>query len=1109
MSEIEITVPTANPTVEIVAGGATTLADIIGSSELGRSLLSAASVAAAIALLGGSVATLDEYLTGGAGTPGGADTQVQFNDAGAFGGSSGLTFNKTTGKLVVGTDASEMGDYFYSSVSAKVSSVTKGSVTSNYEGRVALRGEAIHTGNGAGANGTSTGVLGVSIVSDAATANAYWSVAGVFHAMNRAPSPYNVNYVTGLYGYADHIGTGTASIVEGLNFSAQSYSYGFGAPGNIGEARVAVLGSYFEGNVGTFYSIYAARPYIVTGKTITTAYGLYVGNHTVPGTGGTVTNGWNIYSAGSTSRNYFEGKVGIGITAPTEALDVTGNVNVLGRQINTYSGAFDAINITSTHNPASAAFRSGIKASVTTHTDRNGYNATTNGVAGIVYVPNTLTSTWWSVKAGEFDVYSDANQSVTALTAMSGVLEHTGTGNVSSARAMLFDIYTYKAGASLGSIGSMSGIEITLGHDAAGSGTNMTGLDISHYNAGTVTNAYGVKINNFSSGGTITNGWNIYSDGATSRNYFAGKVGIGVTAPSVALDVLGKVQFGPALFDQYSEFADNRLSVRLDSATPTGNFSDSVAARFQAFAPDATGGFNYHTTAGVQSYVFNPTTRQVGGNPTIYAADLQAINRSTFPAYDVEGVFGYAIHAGTGTLEYLNGLQFGVYAIDWFGESITIGNVTNASGVQIVPWFETNVTTFKAVVAYRPEVGTGKAITNAYGVWIGDHTVPVGSGTITNGWNIYSEGSTSRNYFAGKVGIGVAAPTVALDVLGDTLQTGNVSQVLTATSPSAAYGHNIAYTITQNAATGQYRAAFRAVTVVNGSGAGVYPIGGIFVASYAGSAAAGDVEGLYGEAFVSSGSATNVAALDFSSYIEGGTATNIYGIRLNAGSMYGGSATNAYGVRLIKSYIGSGLTITNNYGFYVDDCSTSTGPGTITNGWNIYSGGATSRNYFAGKVGIGIAAPVAAPLEIVGNAAGVIHMTASQNVAYWKALTIYNSGMGSGNGAQIVIGQAASVNNAFEFAFFYTSSGSSSNYGAFGLYNTPDTFKIFDNRVEINKTLTLASAMLQMAAATTARASLNMPAGVAPTSPTNGDMWFDGTDIKMRVGGVTKTFTLV
>ena len=42
--------------------------------------------------------------SGGSGTPGGSDTQLQFNDGGAFGGDSGLVFNKTTNKLTTGGD---------------------------------------------------------------------------------------------------------------------------------------------------------------------------------------------------------------------------------------------------------------------------------------------------------------------------------------------------------------------------------------------------------------------------------------------------------------------------------------------------------------------------------------------------------------------------------------------------------------------------------------------------------------------------------------------------------------------------------------------------------------------------------------------------------------------------------------------------------------------------------------------------------------------------------------------------------------------------------------------------------------------------------------------
>ena len=44
-------------------------------------------------------ADLTNVITGGGGTPGGSNTQVQFNDGGAFGGDGGLTYNKTTDTL--------------------------------------------------------------------------------------------------------------------------------------------------------------------------------------------------------------------------------------------------------------------------------------------------------------------------------------------------------------------------------------------------------------------------------------------------------------------------------------------------------------------------------------------------------------------------------------------------------------------------------------------------------------------------------------------------------------------------------------------------------------------------------------------------------------------------------------------------------------------------------------------------------------------------------------------------------------------------------------------------------------------------------------------------
>jgi hypothetical protein len=46
-------------------------------------------------------------------------------------------------------------------------------------------------------------------------------------------------------------------------------------------------------------------------------------------------------------------------------------------------------------------------------------------------------------------------------------------------------------------------------------------------------------------------------------------------------------------------------------------------------------------------------------------------------------------------------------------------------------------------------------------------------------------------------------------------------------------------------------------------------------------------------------------------------------------------------------------------------------------------------------------------------------------------------------------------------------------------------------------------------ASTTSHAHLNLIAGAIPTTPNNGDLWWDGTNLFFQVGGVTKTFTLI
>jgi hypothetical protein len=73
-----------------------------------------------------------------------------------------------------------------------------------------------------------------------------------------------------------------------------------------------------------------------------------------------------------------------------------------------------------------------------------------------------------------------------------------------------------------------------------------------------------------------------------------------------------------------------------------------------------------------------------------------------------------------------------------------------------------------------------------------------------------------------------------------------------------------------------------------------------------------------------------------------------------------------------------------------------------------------------------------------------------------------------------------------------------------GIFISPTLTSVTDFRA-----IEVANGVTVLAASVAARASLRIPSGTAPTSPTNGDIWFDGTDLKMRIGGVTKTFTLI
>ena len=85
----------------------------------------------------------------------------------------------------------------------------------------------------------------------------------------------------------------------------------------------------------------------------------------------------------------------------------------------------------------------------------------------------------------------------------------------------------------------------------------------------------------------------------------------------------------------------------------------------------------------------------------------------------------------------------------------------------------------------------------------------------------------------------------------------------------------------------------------------------------------------------------------------------------------------------------------------------------------------------------------------------------------------------------------------------------------YDLFSTSSSYRFVQHymrtSIDTAGALATASALLHIGAATTSYAQLNLKtsAGTNPSAPADGDLWYDGTNLKFRQGGTTKTFTLV
>jgi hypothetical protein len=450
----------------------------------------------------------------------------------------------------------------------------------------------------------------------------------------------NIGWLTGLTAYADHYGSGTVKNVIGMDaggmwesatdanasvwgVSAWVTQYGGTTKVNVGTETSA---SVFGGHTGALIGIQASAVAGGASASADKAYSVYVKEPTASG-GATITEAWNIYSAGTASKNYFEGQVSQGVTSGTYE-DVWGTydirhastwssyrANVIRQLINTkpggtaggvVSGIDHLMVVTAPANSGNWQF------------DGDWANSIwLSGIGSNLTIDLKSARPLEHVMAGEFYL---ADSSAAGTTSLAGIRTSVSLVNPEGFAATLWgdrvvlDIY--------GSVTNTYGVEsrLYLEEGATIANAYVIKATIGDYGDPTITNLYGVHIDN--TAGHATNAWNIYSAGATSKNKFEGALYLGEATPGEnELDsiVLSKTYTTNALPGDYDVVNGIRNYNLYQTSGTKPIYGAGVKSRV-----DLTGSADVYSDGGVVGGVFDAYVRD-----TVKLEYMQGVTGST------------------------------------------------------------------------------------------------------------------------------------------------------------------------------------------------------------------------------------------------------------------------------------------------------------------------------------------------------------------------------------------------------------------------------------------------------------------------------------------------
>ena len=327
------------------------------------------------------------------------------------------------------------------------------------------------------------------------------------------------------------------------------------------------------------------------------------------------------------STNLFvNGSVGIGTTAPSALLDISGAV----------TNPIPAVN-------SAVGYRTGwIKPS---------------------YVQNVSEDSPWNGYMTSFMVspVMTGAGNISGLAGINSSVNYSGTGTFTDNLNAIEAVPNIHGG----SIPVVRGLT-SWGSMSAGSVTEWDSLNAqdAYRTGGTIQNLYGVKVDNLSSGtnnyavataqAAGANNYALYNSGG-AKSYFAGEVGLGISAPSAKLDV---VSTGTAV-DVYAQIWRNGSGVIVGSMSATGVLE---AARFVGDGSGLTGVAGGTSGPSIDVSTVNATaSTPYGGvnvSTNVFVAGRLGVGTRS-PGYAVHAVVSTAeatslmISTGTGANDYI------------------------------------------------------------------------------------------------------------------------------------------------------------------------------------------------------------------------------------------------------------------------------------------------------------------------------------------------------------------------------------------------------------------------------------------------------------------------